>query len=397
MASIRKRAPRTPGGKATYQVRYRDPAGVQRSRSFATSTRAREFKVAVEADLQRGSYVDYSLGAITLANYSEEWLSGQTFAESTREQTEMRLRLHILPTLGSTPLNRLRRSQIQSWVRSKQADLSEQTIHVVVSLLSSILRAAVTDELIQKHPFPPKTLTLPAIPESKIVPWPESQVAAMRAELPDRYVVLLALITGLGLRQGEVFGLAVGDIDFLKRTVRVQRQVKIVRSKLVFDLPKRKKVRDVPLPASIANLLSAYLQSYPPMTVTLPWEKAGGSPTTAKLLVTSREGGALNKNYINRSIWRPALVRAGLPLVRENMMHGGRHFYASVQLEGGLSIRALADYLGHKDVGFTLKTYTHLMPQSVDKAKRAVDDVFDRLENGSISPLSGPNVAQGPL
>jgi len=74
-------------------------------------------------------------------------------------------------------------------------------------------------------------------------------------------------------------------------------------------------------------------------------------------------------------------------------MHAGRHFYAIAQLEGGTSIRALAEYLGHGDPGFTLRTYTHLMPQSQDKAKRAVNDVFERLENGAADPLCGPDVA----
>ena len=75
------------------------------------------------------------------------------------------------------------------------------------------------------------------------------------------------------------------------------------------------------------------------------------------------------------------------------MMHAGRHFYASVQLEAGTSIRALADYLGHSDPGFTLRIYTHLMPQAEDKAKRAVDDVFERLENIANGSLRGPDVA----
>ena len=61
----------------------------------------------------------------------------------------------------------------------------------------------------------------------------------------------------------------------------------------------------------------------------------------------------------------------------------------SVQLEGGTSIRALADYLGHGDPGF-MRTCTHLMPQAQDKAKRAVNDVFERLETGADDPLCGP-------
>ena len=258
-----------------------------------------------------------------------------------------------------------------------------------------MLNAAVEDERIAKNPFRSSSIRLPKLDDRKLVPWTEPQVRAVRQALPDRYAVMLSMTTGLGLRQGEVFGLAVDDVNFLGGVVRVQRQVAIVGSRLVFALPKNRKVREVPLPSSVADLLSAHLQAFPAHRVTLPWEVPGGRPVEANLFLTSREGGALNRNYINRSVWKPALVAAGIPAARDQGMHAGRHFYASVQLEAGTSIRALASYLGHDDPGFTLRTYTHLMPQSQDKAKRAVNDVFERLVDGADDPLCGPDVAPG--
>lgn len=54
-------------------------------------------------------------------------------------------------------------------------------------------------------------------------------------------------------------------------------------------------------------------------------------------------------------------------------MHALRHYYASVLLDAGESIRALADYLGHSDPGFTLRVYTHPMPSSEGRARRPID------------------------
>ena len=99
--------------------------------------------------------------------------------------------------------------------------------------------------------------------------------------------------------------------------------------------------------------------------------------------------------YVNRHIWQPELRKAGIPQQRSNMMHGARHLYASVQLEAGTSIRALAEYLGHADPGFTLRTYTHLMPQAEDKAKRAVDEHFERLQDRHERTLLGPGCGPG--
>ena len=54
-------------------------------------------------------------------------------------------------------------------------------------------------------------------------------------------------------------------------------------------------------------------------------------------------------------------------------MHALRHYFASVLLEDGVSNKAVATYLGHMDPGFTLRTYTHVMPSSEDRMRHAVD------------------------
>ncbi|MFS8099383.1 tyrosine-type recombinase/integrase [Lentzea alba] len=50
-------------------------------------------------------------------------------------------------------------------------------------------------------------------------------------------------------------------------------------------------------------------------------------------------------------------------------MHALRHFYASVLLDAGESIKALAEWLGHADPAFTMRVYTHLLPSSSDRTR----------------------------
>ncbi len=185
MASIQKRPPRTPGGSATYRVRYRDPAGVQRSRTFDKLSQAKTFQATVEADKARGTYVDQSLGRMTLGEYATSWLDVQTFGESTREQTTHRIRRHILPPLGATPLSALRTSQVQSWVRAKQQELSPRTVRLLFSLLSSILNAAVDDERIAKNQCRSSSIKLPKLDDRKIVPGPTSRWSRSGGRCPS--------------------------------------------------------------------------------------------------------------------------------------------------------------------------------------------------------------------
>ena len=68
---------------------------------------------------------------------------------------------------------------------------------------------------------------------------------------------------------------------------------------------------------------------------------------------------------------------------------------ASVLLDAGESVRALAEYLGHADPGFTLRVYTHLMPASEERTNRAVDHVFGGGVPTPLSTACAPNVHQG--
>jgi integrase len=58
---------------------------------------------------------------------------------------------------------------------------------------------------------------------------------------------------------------------------------------------------------------------------------------------------------------------------RKEGPHQLRHYYASVMLSDGGSVRGLAEYLGHHDPAFTLRVYGHLMPGSHDRARRVID------------------------
>jgi integrase len=64
----------------------------------------------------------------------------------------------------------------------------------------------------------------PRVEDQEVEPATVEQVAALAGAVPDRYSALVVLLAGSGLRIGEAFGLEVGDVDFLRRTVRVERQ-----------------------------------------------------------------------------------------------------------------------------------------------------------------------------
>ncbi|WP_405394354.1 tyrosine-type recombinase/integrase [Microbispora hainanensis] len=199
----------------------------------------------------------------------------------------------------------------------------------------------------------------------------------MADAITPRYEVLVLTAAGLGIRQGEASGLAVEDIDFLRGVVHIRRQVKMFGGrKLVFAPPKGGKLRDVPLAESVALRLSAHLAAYPAVEAELPWKTPDGPSHSAQLVFTTRQRTVIVRNEFNRFAWKTALEKAGIPTTRENGFHMLRHHFASVLLEDGVSIKAVAEFLGHADPGFTLRTYTHLMPSSEDRMRAAIESAW---------------------
>lgn len=372
-----------------WRVRYNDDTGRAREMLFERKADADNYDASVRSDVARGQYIDPRAGRLTLKAYGLTWLAGQTFDPSTREAVELRLRVHVYPVLGGHELRVLaqRPSLVQAWVRGLQGQLAANYTRTVFANLSAVFTAAVDDGLISRNPCRAKSVKAPAAEQRRLRPWPSDRVAAVRADLPARYQATVDAGAGIGLRQGEVFGLSPDDIDWLRRVVHVRRQVKYVGSRLVFAPPKGGKERDVPLSEGISLRLAHHLEQWPAQPVTLPWLEPSGKPTAVNLMFTGRERGkAINRNYFNGDLWKPALVGAGVipaPVPgeryvesREHGFHALRHAFASELLAEGVDIRSLAEFLGHSDPGFTLRVYCHLMPSSEDKARRAVDRAF---------------------
>ncbi|MFD4323566.1 tyrosine-type recombinase/integrase [Nocardioides sp. NPDC058538] len=392
MATVERREWRDAHGllRKAWRVRWRGPDGKQKSKTFQKKADADRFSATVAADLIRGDYTDPEAGKVSFETYAKQWLKAQTFDELTREAVELRLRLKAYPHLGELSLNTIKPSTIQAWLRTLD-DLASTYRAVIFANVSTVFTAAVDDKLLAENPCKAKSVRRPKPDPRKVIPWRRERVIAVRDRLPEPYPLVVWLGAGLGLRQGEIFGLSPDDLDLEAGKVHVTRQIRVFSgNRLVFAPPKNRKICNVPLPDVVLEAINAHMTKYPPIDVTLPWVNLDGEKVTIPLLLYTRESGALNRNYFNTFIWRPALRQVEVPAIRANGCHALRHFYASTALHEGETIKALSEYLGHSDPGFTLRTYTHLMEGSAERTKRAIDSVF-----GAVTKADGNIAIEG--
>lgn len=370
-----------------WRARYLDPDGRERNRSFATKVMAEKFLTEVEHSKIAGSYRDPDAGRVALRKYAAGWVQGYPEDSTRGEKIRQQLALHILPKLGGATLGELERrpSMVQQFLTG--LPMGDAGASQIAITLSTILNAAVDDQLISRNPCKVASVRVPRQPRRKVTPWTPGEVDAIRAGLPGRYQAITDCGSGLGLRQGEIYAVGPDEIDFLRRRVRVLRQVKRVGGRMWFALPKGGKERDVPLAEWVALRLAAHIEAYPAADVTLPWNEPGnpkrhGKPVTAALMFI-KNGAPVHPSTFNTTAWRPARNAAG---ITEGGLHQLRHLYASVLLAGGVDIRALAEYLGHHDPAITLRIYAHLMPSAEGRALRAIEAAF--------AEAHGPRTAQ---
>lgn len=357
-----------PAGRR-WRARWREyPNGPQHSRSFKRKIDAERFLTKVEADLLTGSYVDPRAGSITVEDFAVIWRARRRWRPSTVERVDRDLRLHILPTFGRRPLTAVKRAHVERW--AAELGLTPKSVATVHATLSGLFEAAVEDGRIARNPA--RRATLPRVASEPVVPLTTEQVHRLIDHAPSELRAGVVLAAGSGLRQGELAAVALDRLDFLRRSLRIDRQVWTPRNappELVTPKSARS-FRTIALADSTVRALAQHLQAHEPNRDGLLFHRAG-APWSRDLLAKAM---------------RHTRDAAGV----DATWHSLRHHHASTLLSQGVSPALVAERLGH-DVATLLRTYAHVIRSDDDRVRALVDEAMaQRAEYPlSLSPPSG--------
>jgi integrase len=173
----------------------------------------------------------------------------------------------------------------------------------------------------------------------------------------ERYAALVVLMAGSGVRPGEALGLTNDRVEWLRRSIRIDRQLVTVSGAPPSLAPTKTEssVRTIPVPQVVLDELARHA------------ERFGLGPDG--LIFVDAKGDPIRRNALGH-LWRRAADKAG---VSGFTPHDLRHYAASVMIEQGASVKAVQRHLGHASATTTLDTYAHLWPDSEDVTRRALD------------------------
>ena len=343
MASIKKR----PDGR--WRARYRDEADREHARHFSRKVDAQRWLDAVTASIVRGDYVDPKAGRESVRDYASRWQTVQVSSSGTARIVDNALRRHIVPALGGRAIGSVRRSDIQALVKLLESKgLSAGTVRNIYEVAARVFDAAVEDRIISASPC--RRITLPKGDGDEVVPPTLEEVAALRSALDPRWQAIVVALAGSGLRIGELLGLSVSDVDFLRRTIRVERQ-RLQTGDLATVKSKTSR-RTVPVGQVVIDELAAHLAVHP----------------SEDALFVDEWGAPLSYRR-----WKRLLGEAAREAGVRVTSHGLRHFAASALISGGASVKQVQTFLGHSSAVITLRTYAHLFPGDEDRTRTVLD------------------------
>jgi integrase len=326
------------------------PDGKEKTQAFAVKTKARAHGERMEADAERGTYIDPKAARTTVREWCDTWIKGYaTRRPSTVRQAEVHI-AQIVAEFGDVPLPAVRPSQVRNWcARLRDEGAAPSYVYALHARLAQIMSDAVHDGILVRSPCSRRTS--PGAAKQRPYVATTEQVWALYDAMGERYRVALLLAAFAGLRLAEACGLRVADIDFMRGIIRpaVQYPAEPLKTE-VSRTP-------IPIPQTLAVELSAQVAAYP-----------------AEMLLTNARGEQLGPWALEREMRRARAKVADLP--EGFRYHDLRHYFASLLIASGADVKTVQARLRHASAKTTLDTYAHLWPDRDESTRAAVDAVL---------------------
>ncbi len=193
---------------------------------------------------------------------------------------------------------------------------------------------------------------------------PASDTGGMQRLYP---LYLMALTTGM--RRGEMLGLRWEDVSFSKETITIRQNLVATSKGTKINTPK---TDDSERTIDISPQLVSVLKKHKACQV--EEFNALGIKPDHNLVFTSEAGGLMAPRNLYRNFQQQLDKLTGQ--VKRIKFHNLRDTHATLLLEDGVHIKAVAERLGHADEVTLLRRYAHALPKISKEAAVKLDNLI---------------------
>jgi integrase len=347
--------------------------GLRDRRHVSGSSRA--VVVAKVRDLERRRDSGLAQGAgraPTVAEWLEHWLetiASRKVRVRTLDGYRSKINNHIKPALGHHRLDRLQPEHVEAFYAECGAlGLAPASVLQCHRILSRALKVAMQRGRVMRNVC--TLVDAPSAPRTEIAPLTKVEARRLLAVSRNlrngaRWSVALAL----GLRQGEALALQWKDVDLDAGTLSVRRALQRQTGEgLVYVEPKSVAGRrSLVLPEGLREALRLH------RTAQAAERLAAGAEWRDDDLVFAQVNGKPIDPRRDWSDWKTLLAKAQ---VRDARLHDARHTAATLLLQQGVPARVAMQILGHSQIGLTLGTYSHVVPELAQEAAERMGDAL---------------------
>jgi integrase len=341
-----------------YQSRCREN-GKQLKRRFRTKKAAEEFELAVKnREERRRNGLPVPSESLTYRQLVEKV---QSQRPGTGDRWYGEMISYSVKRFGSVLLADLRAEEIGAWlaalmkVRKPTEPLATKTKKHIRDAMRQTLDYAVEWGYLARNPSTGRGLPRQKTTPPKVNPFNSWEEVKRVAAATPGYAALITFACATGLRPEEWIALTWADVDFKKRTCRINKVV--VDGKLRTSAGKTDAAcRTVMLPKRAINALKRL-----PRPI-----------DSESLIFPAPKGGYIDLDNWRARVWKGALEDTG---VEYRPLYQMRHTYATLALAAGADIYWVSKQLGHTNIQTTLKHYARFLA-SVDERNLKLLDEF---------------------
>lgn len=352
-----------------YCARYVNRFGKRKAKRFKKLQECRQW-------IAEATYIDEyrdleQAGEMTVDAWFEYWIEikKQTVRYNTVRNYSERYHANIQPVIGSKLLKEIKPLHCQR-VMSEMAEkeYKTSTIYQTRIALFNMFEFAKENDVLLSNPCKKSVKSDIGKPSDKKEALTiDVQRKFLEHVKESSYENQYRFVLQTGLRTGELIGLKWSDIDFKKRTLKVQRSMEYrykVGEWRVGEPKSKSGFRTIPLTQEAIRILKEQKRKNSNIDIiSMEW---------ADIVFLCRKGTPVKNSTYDSNLFK-ICDKAGIDRFS---MHILRHTFATRCIEAGMMPKTLQKIMGHSNIGITMNLYVHI---TEDEKQKEIDMVADAL------------------